>query len=159
MCGKILIVCYSQSGNTYKTACGIQKRTSGELCEIFQRQPYPMDYDSLLRQVKKEIGSGAVPPLLPIMQKPEEYDVIFAGTPNWCDTVAPPLAAFFKKYKLSGKTIVPFCTHGGGSGHIFEDIARLCPECEIEEGFSVMGRSTVEEDISEWLKKLELLKL
>lgn len=68
---KILIVCYSHSGNTYKTACGIQKRTGSELCGIFPRQSYLMDYDSLLKQAKKEISSGAVPPLLPIMLKLE----------------------------------------------------------------------------------------
>lgn len=72
---------------------------------------------------------------------------------------SPPLTAFLE-YKLNVKIIVSFCTHGGGeSGHIFEDIARLCPKCEIGEGFSVMRRSTAEEDISERLKKLELLKL
>lgn len=156
---KILIVCYSQSGNTYRIACGIQKQTGGELCGIFPRQPYPMDYDSLLKQAKNEIKMGFIPHLLPISQDPAEYDVIFAGTPNWCDTAAPPLTAFFKKYKLKGKIIVPFCTHGGGgSGHIFKDIAGLCRGCEIKEGFSVNGRvSNVDKDISEWLKGLELL--
>lgn len=156
---KILIACYSQSGNTHKIACGIQKQTGGDLCEIFPRQPYPLDYNSLLKQAKMEIRSGFIPYLLPLSQNPDEYDIIFAGTPNWCDTAAPPLTAFFKKYKPSGKIIVPFCTHGGGGiGHIFEDIARLCPKCEIKEGFSVMERSpSAEKDIAEWLKKLELL--
>lgn len=158
MCKKILIVCYSQSGNTHKIACGIQKQTGGELCEIFSRQPYPMDYNSLLKQAKKETRSGFIPHLLPLMQNPDEYEIIFAGTPNWCDTAAPPLTAFFKKYKPSGKIIVPFCTHGGGgSGHIFKDIEKLCRRCEIKEGFSVVGRAPdADKHISEWLKRLGL---
>lgn len=158
MCKKILIVCYSQSGNTHKIACGIQKQTDGELCEIFSRQPYSVDYNSLLKQAKREIRSGFIPHLLPLSQNPDEYDIIFAGTPNWCDTAAPPLTAFFKKYKPSGKIIVPFCTHGGGgSGHIFEDIEKLCRGCEIKEGFSIMGRAPdADEHISEWLKRLGL---
>lgn len=156
---KILIICYSQSGNTHKIACEIQKQTGSELCEIFPRQPYPVNYNSLLKQAKKEIRSGFIPHLLPLSQNPDEYDIIFAGTPNWCDTAAPPLTAFFKKYKLRDKTIIPFCTHGGGgSGHIFEDIARLCPKCEIKEGFSVMERAPdADKRIFEWLKRLKLL--
>lgn len=153
---KILVACYSQSGNTHKAACEIQKQTGGDFCEIYPWQPYPMEYERLLTQAKKEIRSGFMPHLLPITHDPNDYDIIFAGTPNWCDTIAPPLTAFLRKYKLSGKTLVPFCTHGGGgSGHIFEDIAKICSGCEVKEGIVLSGSDPeMAVNISAWLKKI-----
>ena len=51
---------------------------------------------------------------------PQEYDVIFIGTPVWAWTFAPALRTFFSKYKIEGKNICLLCCHGGGSGKIFE---------------------------------------
>ena len=48
-----------------------------------------------------------------------------------------PATTFLRSVDLSGKTIIPFCTHGGGGfGHMLEDYRRECatsegmqPEC------------------------------
>lgn len=155
---KILVVCYSQSGNTHQAACEIQKQTGGDICEIYPWQPYPMEYERLLEQAKKEIRTGYMPHLLPITHDPNDYDIIFTGTPNWCDTLAPPLTAFLRKYKLSEKRIIPFCTHGGGgSGHIFEDIAKICVGCEIMNGISLPGSDpNMAESVARSLKQIGL---
>ncbi|MBP7105480.1 MAG: hypothetical protein KBA83_10180, partial [Fermentimonas sp.] len=36
------------------------------------------------------------------------------GSPNWFKTLAPPVMSFLKRHNFAGKTVIPFCTHGGG---------------------------------------------
>ncbi len=67
-----------------------------------------------------------------------------------------PIATFLESYDLSGKTIVPFCSHGGGRfGQSLTAIAKLAPDSIIGEGLSVhyTGGDTLNDDISEWLDK------
>lgn len=110
----ILIVCYSYSGKTRRIAEMIQEQTGGRLVRIYPRQPYPSDFERLLVQVKREIRTETRPLLLPVDEKVDEYDVIFAGTPNWCGTIAPPLAAWLSENDLAGKTVLPFSATAAG---------------------------------------------
>jgi flavodoxin len=67
-----------------------------------------------------------------------------------------PIATFLESYDFSGKTIIPFCSHGGGRfGQSLTAIAKLAPYSVIGEGLSVhySGGSTLDEDIAEWLKE------
>ena len=93
----ILIVYYSYSGKTHRIAEEIQKQTGGSLSQIYPRQPYPADFDCLLKQVREENRSGKLPALLPITENAGGYDIVFVGSPNWCGTIAPPLAAWLEK--------------------------------------------------------------
>ena len=100
-----LIVSYSYSGNTHQIARGLQKATGGDWCVPHPRQPYPMAFSELLEQVRGEIQSGYCPGLLSDVRSPRAYSMIFAGSPNWCGTIAPPLASWLKQYDLNGKII------------------------------------------------------
>ena len=67
-----------------------------------------------------------------------------------------PIATFLESYDFSGKTIIPFCSHGGGRfGQSLTAIAKLAPDSTIGEGLSVhySGGDTLNDDISEWLRK------
>lgn len=89
----------------------------------------------------------------------ESYDTVFVGTPNWWSTIAPPIAAFLTENNLSGKTIVPFCTHGGGGlAKIAKDITKLCPNSTVLSSFDVYGRgsASVQADVASWLNKVGL---
>lgn len=49
-----------------------------------------------------------------------------------------PMFTFLEEYDFSGKTIIPFCSHGGsalGSGP--SDIRELCPGATLLEGLAV----------------------
>jgi flavodoxin len=66
-----------------------------------------------------------------------------------------PIASFLEEYDFSGKTIVPFCSHGGGLfGQSLTAIAKLAPDSIIGEGLSVhySGGSSLSSDVTEWLK-------
>ena len=86
----------------------------------------------------------------------EKYDVIFLGYPNWWASIPMPIASFLEEYDLSGKTIVPFCSHGGGRfGQSLTAIAKLAPDAALGEGLAVnySGGSTLSQDIADWLEK------
>jgi hypothetical protein len=84
---------------------------------------------------------------------------VFIGSPNWWDTIAPPVATFLSEYDLSGKTIVPFCTHGGGGlGRIGRDIARLCSQSTVLSSFEIYGSGggSAQARVSAWLSSSKL---
>ena len=151
-----LIVYYSYSGNPHRIAQKLQETVGGDWCEIYPWQPYPMAFPGLLCQVKREIQSKYYPRLLPVSCSPRPYPVIFVGTPNWCGTIAPPLASWLHKNDLSGKIILPFYSHCGGAvGDIRRDIARMCPKADVREALGVMEdeKDQLAEKISQWLTK------
>lgn len=135
---RILIVYYSNTGNTLRTAETIQKKAGGTLCGIYPWQPYPIDLHELERQVRREQQEGYCPRLLPFQVKLEDYDEIFLGTPNWYGGIAPPLTAFLSKGDFSGKILIPFCTYAQSRiGQMKELIQACCPGANVLEGFSV----------------------
>lgn len=87
--------------------------------------------------------------------------MIFVGYPNWWGTMPMAVFTFLEEYNLSGKTIIPFCTHeGSGLGRSVTDIKKLCPQSTIEDGLAIRGKNVknAKEDLSEWLRKLEMIK-
>lgn len=129
---RALIVCYSYSGNTYRVAQAIQQLTGAELCQIFPSQPYPVVFPQLLEQVKREIQTKYRPSLIGNLRSPREFDTVFVGSPNWCGTIAPPLAAWLRGNDLSGKRVLPFASHCGGvAGDMQKDVAALCPKAQV----------------------------
>ena len=156
MQGNVLIVCYSYSGKTRRIAEVIQRQTGGRLGRIYPRQPYPSDFERLLTQVKKEIRTRTRPLLLPVDDKADAYDVIFVGTPNWCGTIAPPLASWLSENDLAGKTVLPFFSHCGGEDRGMEQAVReLCPGAKIGSSLYVLenGSGDLQGRISMWLKQ------
>jgi len=65
-----------------------------------------------------------------------------------------PIASFLEEYDFSGKTIIPFCSHGGGRfGQSLTAIAKLVPNAEMAEGLAVSysGGQGLPDEISKWL--------
>jgi flavodoxin len=157
MAGHILIAYYSHSGNTRKIANLIHREVGGTIHEIQPKVPYPNSYNAVVDQAKIEIETEYKPALQSTLDHLESYDTIFVGSPNWWSTIAPPVATFLSEYDLSGKTIVPFCTHGGGGlGRIGKDIAKLCPQSTILSSFEIYGSGTgnAQAKVSAWLSKV-----
>ncbi len=151
---KILIAYYSYSGNTRKVAQAIQEKTGGDLFEIKAEGTYPAEYRPMTEQVKKEIAAGFRPKLTTSLADISQYDVVFIGSPIWWGTIAPQVSSFIESYDLSGKTVIPFVTHGGGGkSRSFTDISSQCKGCNVEQnGWSGYGSHTL--GISGWLENL-----
>ncbi|MBI9049102.1 MAG: hypothetical protein JEZ00_06775 [Anaerolineaceae bacterium] len=156
---QILIVYYTRSKNTQIIAKLIQEQVGGDLYEVKPKVPYPPSYDAVVKQAKTEIQAGYKPPLKTRIDHIETFDTIFIGSPNWWSTMAPPMATFLSENDLSGKTVVPFCTHGGGGlGNMDRDIAVLCPQSTMLEGFEIYGSggADAKSAVIAWLNRIDM---
>jgi len=82
---------------------------------------------------------------------------VFIGSPNWWGTIAPPITSFLSQYNLSGKTIAPFFTHGGGGlQRMLDDLKKLCPNAKILQPFVVYGggRGNLKDRVYRWLVEI-----
>lgn len=151
----MLIAYFSYTGHTKSIAQQMRDITGGTLFEICPATPYSSDYDTTERQGRKETRDGYQPPLAEQTDL-STYDAILLGTPNWFNTVAPPVATFLAENDFSGKTIVPFVTNGGGGlGHIPSDIKALVKGANVMDSLNIYedGGSGAKAKISDWLKK------
>ena len=157
---KILVAYFSHSGNTRSVAYNICKKVDGEFFEIHTVKPYPTDYNTVVEQAKREQKSDYRPELKSRLKNIRQYDVIFIGFPNWWGTYPQAVKVFLSQNDLSGKTIIPFCTHEGSElGRSVADLKRLCPKSHIQEGLAIRGNAAHNSDrqINEWLKKLKII--
>lgn len=155
----VLIVYFSRSGNTRAIANLIQQEVGGTLHELEIVTAYPPAYNAVVEQAKREIRTGYRPPLRSTLDNIEAYATVFVGTPNWWDTLAPPVATFLSEHDFSGKTVAPFCTHGGGGmGKIPQDLARLCPGATVWSclAFYGSGGEGARAEVSAWLRGLAM---
>ncbi|MCH4156113.1 MAG: NAD(P)H-dependent oxidoreductase [Muribaculaceae bacterium] len=158
---KILVVYYSWSGNTRTMANQIHAVVGGDIAQIIPAKAYSNDYNTVVAQAKKEIKSNVHPAIKPMSVNPQDYDVIFVGTPNWWGTMAPPVATFLATHNLAGKVVIPFATNGGGGmQNCTTDIKKMCPHSTVLSGKSIYGRdvSTSASAVRSWLKGIAQLK-
>ena len=147
-----LIVYYSYSSITRKLAEDIALITDGELQELEPQDPYSFSYNTAVKEVRAQIEKGYCPPLRQGLANIDDFETIFIGSPNWLKTFAPPVLSFLRTTDLSGKTIIPFCTHGGGGfGHMLEDYKRECGASHIKTGIALKGDYSFDE-LQKWLE-------
>jgi flavodoxin len=157
--GKSLIVFFSWSGNTRAIATRIHEKVGGDLVELELVNPYSRDYNTCLDEAKRDQEAGARPELKTRIANMEQYGTVFIGYPNWWASIPMPIATLLEQYDFSGKTIVPFSSHGGGRlGQSITDIAKLAPRAVIKEALSVHygGGNSLANDIDAWLRKVGL---
>lgn len=148
--GKILIACYSESPNqnTLTVAKWIQEQLNADLHVIKMEKPYSNSYKKVLKESKYHLDNNINPEILPFNMNIENYDIVFIGSPVWYGTFAPPIKTFLSQNDFSGKTVIPFCTHGGGGfGHLYEDIAKLLPNSKVLSGLTLRGSNVIERTI------------
>lgn len=158
---KTLIVYFSKTGNTKKLAEQIQSLIGGSLVQIETERGYPSEYQAATEAAKHEKETDARPALKTKIDNMNEYDVVFVGFPIWWSYTPMAIATFLESYDFSGKTIIPFCTHGGGGvGEAFNKVTMLTPNSIHSEGFIISGSrvSSAKIDIEKWLKGINMIK-
>lgn len=113
---KKLVIYYSLEGNTKFIAENIASAVGADVLELTPKKD--INTKSPMRFL---LGGGQVvrkekPELLPFAKNPQDYDILFIGTPVWAFTYAPVLKTFFSDIQLKGKKIAVFCCHGGQKG-------------------------------------------
>ena len=148
-------------GNTQYVAQVIQENTGADIFRIEPETPYPTDHETLVDLAKKEQNENARPAMKNSIENIDQYETIFIGYPNWWGDMPMIMYSFFDKYDLSGKTIIPFNTHGGsGFSNTIDTIAELEPNADVNTNGFTVSRNNVEEvkpDIVNWLKELGYL--
>jgi flavodoxin len=151
---------FSHSGNTHLIADQIHENVGGDIFEIVPVDPYPREYNEVVEQTRKELGEDYRPQLKTHVGDMDLYGLVFVGYPNWWGTVPRPVATFLSEYDLSGKTIAPFCTHGGGGlGRSVQEIRGLCSQSTVLDGLAVRDGSVknAQTQVADWLRSIKIV--
>lgn len=164
---KALVVYFSWGGNTREVAKQIGVVTASGLFELLPEKAYTRlrygsnGVDGIEEVAEREVKEGFQPELKSLPDNLDQYDAIYVGSPCWFNTIAPPVATFLATAGLSGKTIIPFMTHGGSRmGKSIDDIKRLVPDANVTEGLPISESRVpqVKKEIATWLRKHNLIK-
>ena len=143
-------------GNMQYMAMTIQEAIGGELFRIETTEEYPLEHETWVNQAKEEQNEDARPELATHIENVEQYNIIFLGYPNWWGDMPQPLYTFLEEYDFSGKTIIPFNSHGGsGFSNTIEEIKKLQPNATVKDDGLSISRNDVadsEQEITDWAK-------
>ena len=146
-------------GNMQYMAMTIQEAIGGELFRIETKEKYPLEHETLVNQAKEEQNEEVRPELATHIENVEQYDMIFLGYPNWWGYMPQPLYTFLEEYDFSGKTIIPFNSHGGsGFSNTIEEIKKLQPNATVKDDGLSISRNDVadsEQEITDWAKEFQ----
>jgi flavodoxin len=163
MSKKALVVYYSWSnGNTQKIAELVQKELGADIARIETVVPYSGSYDDVVNQGQDEVVRGYQPEIKPLDVNLADYDTVVVGTPTWWYTMAPAMLTFLSANNWSGKTIIPFQTHGGWPGHVIEDMKQVCKGASFQHEKAIQFDSTggdrmvtSQKELDKWLADLK----
>lgn len=158
---KILVAYFSYEGHTRQVANWIHAQAGGDIFEIQTVTPYSSNYDAVVDQAKREQQENARPKLKTHIQNMDEYNVVFLGYPNWWNTIPMPLFTFMEEYNFSGKTIIPFCTNGGGGfGRGVNDMKATISNAKFLSGIEIRDSHVkdAKDEVTKWLNKLNIAK-
>ncbi|MEO9786261.1 MAG: flavodoxin [Aurantimonas coralicida] len=153
---RVLVAYFSRSGNTRVIAGQIRRATEADEFEIRPRRPYPADYEETVAQSHRERDSGFEPELESSVSDLSRYETIYLGFPIWSGTAPPVIRSFLSQHDLSGKTVLPFITHGGyGLGNSEALLAEHAEGARLAKAFALEAdqeRRTLEE-VTDWLER------
>lgn len=149
-------------GNTQYVAMQIADQTNATLYRIEAEQPYPLNHDELVEQASQEQDDDARPKIKTSVDSFERYDVIYVGYPNWWGDMPQIMYTFLESYDFTGKTVIPFATHGGsGLSNTVETITDKLPKSTVVENAFALSRNSVEDapkEVNSWLKEIGMAK-
>lgn len=145
-------------GTTEYVAKLIQENAGGDIYKIQTVELYPSVFDDVVDQNHEEADQGFLPELIESDLDISKYDTIFIGYPIWATNAPQAIFSFLSEYDLSGKTIIPFCTHDGyGAGNSYTNIANAVPNAEkVVDGIAIEASDVLEatSTIEQWLSNI-----
>ena len=147
-----------RQGTTELVARMIAAQTGGDLHLIETTEAYPADFNDVTSQNHQEIANDARPALSSSVDV-SGYDVIFVGYPVWASNTPAPVLSFLESQSLSGKTIIPFCTHDGyGAGNSYSSVRNSSGGATVEQGLVIDAADAVSSarTVTNWLNSLNL---
>ena len=156
--GKTLVAVFSWSGNTLAVANRATEDLQGqaELFRIEPATPYTTNYDEMLQIAQDEQRAGTMPAIASTVSNWDEYATVYLGFPTWWGHLPQIVKSFLDGHDCSGKIVYPFNTHAGsGFASCLSDLAETCPNADIREGLSLVGKDVASNtaQIDDWVSK------
>lgn len=109
-----LVVYFSYDGNTKFIAETVAETISANIMELKINKKYPAEGFQKYFWGGKSVIFGEKPKLINEPVDLNQYDTIIIGTPVWAGSFTPPVKSFISQFKIRGKRIALFASHGGG---------------------------------------------
>lgn len=141
-------------GTTEYVANLIQQTVGGDIYRIETVEPYTADFDELRNVNHDEMNRDYLPELKESNLDISGYDTVFIGYPVWATSVPQAVLSFLNEYDLSGKTVIPFCTHDGyGAGRSYQVIAEASHAAAALDGIAIEAKDVPDagNTVSAWL--------
>lgn len=148
-------------GTTETAARMIQETVGGDLFRIETDEKYSDDFNTVIATAREERSEEARPIIKNKIENIDQYDTIFIGYPVWSSTTPNVILSFLEEYNLSGKTVIPFCTHDGyGSGRSYNVIKEESHATNVLDGIAIASDeiTSAENDIIQWLSDIGMNK-
>lgn len=160
LAGEQYNVGYVEEGNTSIIAHMIAEETASDLFEITAVTPYPTSHSELLDVSRRENSANARPEYVGDVADWDKYDTVFIGYPNWWGDMPKIVYTFLESHDFSGKTVIPFCTHGGSGLSRTERTIRDITGANMMDGFAIAGttaqnnRDRARAEVTDWLEEI-----
>lgn len=149
-------------GNTQYAAMLISENTKADIYRIEPKTPYTTNHEALVEQASKEQSANTRPEIKNKINNFSDYDIIYVGYPIWWSDMPQIMYTFFELYDFSGKTVIPFSTHGGsGLAGTVSTIKDKLNTATVKENAFTMSRNDMENaptEIEKWLKEIGTLE-
>ena len=154
---RAVTVYFSLEGNVRHLAQSVATAIDSPLVEVVPAEPRRGAEMTEYVWGDTRIICPEMPELLPIAQNPDDFDLIFLGSPVWKGTVAPAMHSFLAAADLYRKKVALFCAFAGRAGGYFEQAEQLLLGCEIVDtiGFREplrLSRQKSARDVAAWAK-------
>lgn len=144
-------------GTTEFIANMIADEIGGDMHRIETVTPYTTDFEELRDVNHEEMQENYLPELKESKLDISQYDTVFIGYPVWATEVPQAVLSFLNEYDLSGKTVIPFCTHDGyGAGNSYRTIREASHAAESPDGLAIEAKDvpTAENTVAAWLEDI-----
>lgn len=156
-----IVIDNERYGTTEYVSRMIQQMVGGEIHRIETAVPYTADFDKLRDVNHDEMQQNILPELKDSDLDISKYDTVFIGYPVWATDVPQAVLSFLNDYDLTGKTVIPFCTHDGyGAGGSYQTIAEASKAEKTLDGLAIEAKDVLsaQDTVTNWLNAIGVAK-
>lgn len=148
---RILTAYFSWSGCCEKLAAAAGAETAFRIRTV---KPYSSHFIVTAWRAGWEKLTGARPQLVSLPERTETYDAILLIYPVWCSSCPRAVLTFLESIDTKEKVIQPVCCSGSGHpGSSVRDIRKACPDAQIRDELSFLGKMAGSEGARRRLKE------
>ncbi len=150
---KVLVVYFSQTGTTRAAAKKVQKAAGADMIRLTTQKAYTKNYDELVDIAEKELEENARPDISTVVRNMAQYETVYIGYPIWWGAEPMAVRTFLEQHKMSGKTVVPFCTSGGsGISGSMAGIRQYAKGAAVKQGRDLTDAG--QKAVTEWIRSI-----